>query len=227
MEVGVDRGVSYAAFCEAALRLRLDCRLHGVDLWSDPGGDERFDDFAKFHDHRYAGFSRLMRIRSVDALDAFADGSIDLLHINASGGLLDAREEFRRWRKKISPRGIVLIHGEPVEDLHNGQSFFVFPRGEGLALAAPGPQTPDAVAKLFALDDNSARRLRERFGLLGERWAERATILGLLRQFESDFQTLRPKDEDFRLTVADRFRNSLIKTAADPFRYFRPKRRRR
>lgn len=232
VELGVDRGVSYAAFCEAARRVGLDASFHAVDFWRD---DADFDDFTKFHDHRYAAFSRLTRLRFAEARENFADGSIDLLHVNASGRSAGVNEDLLLWRPKLSPRGIVLVHGaghdgdKPGPDLKQifgAAPHFVFPRGDGLILFAPGDETPQPVARLCALDGEKSRRIRERFGLLGARWAETAAILGLLGQFENEFQMQRPKDRDFRLSIVGRLWNSLVKTAADPFRFFDPTRRR-
>lgn len=241
VELGVDRGVSYSAFCEAARRLRSNGRFHAVDLWADgkepaPSGDERFDDFTKFHDCRYAGFSRLMRMSPADAFAAFADGSIDILHINASGQPDEAREDYRRWRMKMSPSGVVLIHGVsprggrtdlgwPLDESTAGAPRFLFPQGEGLALFTAGAEPPEAITKLCSLDESETQVVRQRFALLGGRWAEAATIRDLLRQFESDIQSLTTKDDNFRLTLADRMWNSLIKTAANPFRHFDSRRR--
>jgi O-antigen biosynthesis protein len=227
VELGVDRGVSYAAFCEAARRLGLDARFHAIDLWRD---DADFADFTKFHDHRYAAFSRLTRLRFAEARENFTDGSIDLLHVNAAGRSAGVRDDLLFWRPKLSPRAIVLVHGAKaglgLKEIFGDAPHFVFPLRDGLILVAPGDATPDAVARLCALDGEKSSRLRERFGLLGARWAETAAILGLLGQFENEFQMQRPKDRDFRLSLFGRLWNSLVKTAADPFRFLDPGRRR-
>jgi Methyltransferase domain len=236
VELGMDQGVSYAAFCEAARRLQLDASFHAVDLWRDAegrgqDGDADFDDFTKFHDFRYKAFSHLMRLPFAQARENFADGSIDLLHVNACGRGVDVEEDILAWRGKFSPRGVLILHGaSPYLDLEKilgDAPHFAFTRGEGLIVAALGRETPPAVAQLCALDEEKSRRVRERFGLLGARWTETATILDLLRQFEREFQAEKPRDRDFRLTVADRFWNSFVKTAANPFRHFEPKRRKK
>ena len=135
----------------------------------------------------------------------------------------------------MSPHGIVLVHGaghdgdKPgpyLKEIFGDAPHFVFPRGDGLILFAPGDETLQPVARLCALDGEKSRRIRERFGLLGARWAETAAVLALLEQFETEFQMQRPKDRDFRLSLIDRLWNSLVKTVADPFRFFDPKRRR-
>ena len=243
VDLGVERGVSYSAFCEAARRLQPNIQCHAVDPWlggesGRPSGDRRFDDFTQFHDHRYASFSQLMRMSSAAALDAFADGSIDLLHIDASGQPDEAREDYSRWRVKMSPSGVVLIHGVrshgdrldlgwPFDEISDGAPRFLFPQGEGLALFAAGGQPPEAITKLGGLGESETQRVRQRFAFLGARWAEAATIRDVLKQFESDIQTLTAKDDNFRLTLADRTWNSLVKTVANPFRYFDSGRRQR
>ncbi|HUO53802.1 MAG TPA: class I SAM-dependent methyltransferase [Rhodoblastus sp.] len=216
VELGVDRGVSYAAFCEAARRLEFAASFCAIDPFAN---DDAFADFQTFHDVRYAGFSRLVRKAPDEAFGLFADRSIDLLHINASALAGDPLEIAGQWRAKLSPRGLMLIHG--ATHGADGAPTFHFPQGEGLTLIAPGAEPPQAIAQLCALDEEAAGKIRANFGALGARWAEKATILGLLRQFERDFLALTPKDKDFRLTLLDRFHNSFVKTTADPWRYFR------
>src|SRR3954464_13127185 len=67
VELGTHTGVSYAAFCDAVLRLRLVTNCFAVDTWQGDAhagyyGEEVYEDFRRFHDVRYQAFSHLLRI---------------------------------------------------------------------------------------------------------------------------------------------------------------------
>ena len=66
VELGTGRGVSYSAFCEAAVRLRLDAQFCAIDTWlgdreTGDYGKEIYKNFRAFHDRRYSSFSKLVR----------------------------------------------------------------------------------------------------------------------------------------------------------------------
>ena len=115
VELGAHNGVSYAAFCEAVLRGRLDARALAVDTWR---GDEHagfyddrvFTDLQHFHDQRYSAFSTLLRATFDDALKFVPDGSVDLLHIDGRHLFEDVSHDFATWQAKLSPRAVVLFH---------------------------------------------------------------------------------------------------------------------
>jgi hypothetical protein len=235
VELGTDRGVSYAAFCEAARRLELDARFFAVDNWveDEKAGEERagekvFETFKAFHDRRYASFSQLVRAGFDAARDAFADGSIDLLHIDGSHDYDAARDIFDLWQGKLSPRGVVLLHGTRragenfgvgrlFGELAGGAPHFEFRHGDGLGLIMAGPDAPESISALCGLNEDREATLRERFEFLGGRWQERAIAFSLMRQFESDM----PRDQHIRLPIHKRLARSVQKTIADPMRHLK------
>jgi hypothetical protein len=235
VELGTDRGVSYAAFCEAARRLELDARFFAVDNWveDEKAGEERagekvFETFKAFHDRRYASFSQLVRASFDAARDAFADGSIDLLHIDGPQDYDEARKIYDLWKGKLSPRGVVLLHGirRAGENFGVGRLFgelassaphFEFRHGDGLGLIAAGPDAPESIAALCGLSEDREATLRERFEFLGGRWQERAIAFSLMRQFEDDM----PRDQHIRLPIHKRLARSVQKTIADPMRHLK------
>ncbi len=188
VELGTHAGVSYAGFCEAVLRAGLPTRCVAVDGWTGDEhagfyGEQVFAELLTFHDARYGAFSRLLRARFDAALPAFADGSIDLLHIDGRHRLEDVAGDYRSWLPKLSPQAVVLFHDTNVRapdfgvwqfwaELRRQHPSFEFLHGHGLGVLAPGPAPPAVLAPLFELSRDLAAtvRLRDRFALLGERW---------------------------------------------------------
>ncbi len=193
VELGTHNGVSYAAFCEAVLRCRLDARCMAIDTWQGDEhagfyGSEVLDDLQRFHDQRYGGFSTLHRARFQDALGVVPDGSVDLLHIDGRHRHADVLADFTSWRAKLSPRGVVLFHDTNVRhgdfgvwklwaQLREQGATFEFLHAHGLGVLAYGEKVSGPLAALCGgLDPAEINTIRERFALLGERWVAAADL---------------------------------------------------
>jgi glycosyltransferase involved in cell wall biosynthesis len=187
VELGAHNGVSYSAFCETVLAEHLPTRCTAIDTWQ---GDEHagfydeqvFADLNSFHAARYASFSTLMRCTFDDALAKFADGSVDLLHIDGRHRYEDVSHDFTTWLPKLSRRAVVLFHDTNVRQGDFGvwrlwaeqagaYPSFEFLHAYGLGVLAVGPDVPARVAELCALTGPARTLVRERFATLGERWA--------------------------------------------------------
>lgn len=115
VELGTQAGLSYFTFCQSVEEHDLQTLCYAVDTWE---GEEHtgqydesvFDLVSSVNRTRYSGFSYLMRMYFKDALQHFADESIDLLHIDGLHTYEAVREDFFTWEPKVAPGGIVLFH---------------------------------------------------------------------------------------------------------------------
>ena len=87
VELGTHAGLSYCAFCQAVKELGTSTQCSAIDTWrgeehSGVYGSEVLADLRAYHDLRYHEFSRLIQSTFDDAVAGFADGSLDLLHID-------------------------------------------------------------------------------------------------------------------------------------------------
>lgn len=169
VELGTEYGDSYLAMCQAVAEAGLGTRCFAVDTWQGDAHTGAYHEAVYQHVLRnhgaYATFSTLLRMRFDEALPRFADGSIDLLHIDGLHTYEAVRHDFDTWLPKVSKRGVVLFH----DTAERGRDFGVwrmweevsvrwpschFEFGHGLGVLAVGPEVPAEVAGLM-------RRVRE------------------------------------------------------------------
>ena len=185
VELGTHCGVSYSAMCQAVRSLGLPTSCFAVDTWK---GDEHeglysediYRNLVKFHDQRYSAFSRLVRSTFDEALSHFADGSIDLLHIDGLHTYQAVRHDYESWLPKLSARGVVLFHDTNVRENDFGvfrlwseiiteRRRFTFLHGHGLGVLGVGRAYSEPLNFIFNANDDSAlpALIRETFGALG------------------------------------------------------------
>ena len=185
VELGTFSGVSYCGFCQAVSELELDCECYAVDNWQgDPQsgffGPEVFEELKQHHDPLYGRFSTLLQSTFDEALNEFAAGSIDLLHIDGYHTYEAVKHDFEGWLPKLSSRGVALFHDICERDNDFGvwqlwaelkprYPHFEFTHEHGLGVLAVGADVPDALREFLEASESDARLLRDFFDRLGQR----------------------------------------------------------
>ena len=179
VELGVGSGNSYFACVQAACRLGLDVRCVGVDQWVGDKGREFFQDVSNYNDLLYRGFSTLLQAPFEQAASGFADGTVDLLQIDAARSHDLLSDAFVSWLPKMSPRGIAVFHNVNLpdsegvsriwEEIGSRYPTLDFRYAEGLGIAYLGTGTPPAsLAMLLGKAASGARsRVQAYFARLG------------------------------------------------------------
>jgi hypothetical protein len=186
VELGAHAGFSYLCFCQMIESLGYDARAYAVDTWQGDDhagfyGADILRNLRAYHDPRYGGFSTLIQATFDEALLRFADGTIDLLHIDGRHYYDDVKHDFEAWQPKLSPRAIVLFHDTQVRERDFGvhrfwseiaalRPNFEFRHCHGLGVLGYGIPDDPKIADLLALpqDGATATSVRELYRRLGK-----------------------------------------------------------
>ena len=220
VELGVHKGDSLLAMAQALAELGQPGRVVGIDTWQGDvhagqyAGDGILADLmqrAVIHGPRVT----LLRCRFEDAVPGFADGSIDLLHIDGLHTYEAVRQDFDTWRPRLSRRGVVMFHDTAVkvgdfgvhrlwDEVSDLGVSFDFPYGNGLGVLALGPDVPVPVLRLLQLLAAPDGALLRRFAAAGEALEGKSQRRVLTERLAT---TTRERDDDrdsFRLDIEQR-----------------------
>ena len=182
VELGVDRGESYFAFCQSALENKTGSRCFGIDTWRGDKHAGGYDEttFAQVSEHNrtnYQSFSTLLRAEFDDALSRFENASIDVLHLDGLHTETAVRHDLQSWIPKIRPGGVLLLHDVDVraknfgvwkvwEELRSQSRSWTFHDGPGLGVWQKPPPVPlpDVFEQLLAPPDESNDALAKYYG---------------------------------------------------------------
>jgi Methyltransferase domain len=188
VELGVDRGESYFTFCQSAAENQTGTRCFGIDTWQGDqhagGYDETtFTQVSAHNRENYEAFSTLIRSDFDEAREGFADGTIDLLHLDGLHTEEAVRHDVEAWLPKIQPGGILLLHDVGVqakgfgvwkiwEELKESGRFWTFHDGPGLGVwqKPPALELPVFLEQLLAQPN-------ERNAALAKYYTDRAAEL--------------------------------------------------
>lgn len=122
VELGTHYGHSYFSFCQSVVEAGLPTQCYAVDTWQGDEHAGKYSEelFAGVNAHNkefhYSGFSHLLRMTFDDALGKFADGSIELLHIDGLHTYEAVSHDFESWLPKLAPGAVVMFHDTQVHE---------------------------------------------------------------------------------------------------------------
>ncbi len=136
-ELGVHNGMSFFAACQASEYLGLNTQCVAVDSWiGDPHAgihtDAVFTGFRKYLGKTYPNQHYIQSFFAA-AEPCFADGSIDLLHIDGLHTYEAVKSDFEGYLPKMSDVGVIMFHDTNVYD----RGFGVWRLWEELKLRYP------------------------------------------------------------------------------------------
>ncbi|WP_051988194.1 class I SAM-dependent methyltransferase [Bosea sp. UNC402CLCol] len=209
VELGTHKADSYSAFCQAVKSLRLPTRCFAVDTWQGDEHAGNYDDaiykeVSSYNQEHFAAFSTLVRARFEDAVTQFADGSIDLLHIDGLHTYEAVRNDFETWRSKLSKRAVVLFHDTQVREGDFGVWKYwaelsaeyptqEFRHGHGLGVLAYGAEMAEGMKSFFDADESAWSDIELFFERLGLACSGRGTELmlnGAIARLQQEYDHL-------------------------------------
>ncbi|HEY2615623.1 MAG TPA: class I SAM-dependent methyltransferase [Chthoniobacterales bacterium] len=177
VELGVDRGESYFAFCQAVAENKTGTKCFGVDTWRGDQHAGGYDEttFAQVSaDNRanYGAFSTLIRSSFDEALPKFQPESLELLHIDGLHTEAAVRRDLELWLPKLQPNGILLLHDVDVRsknfgvwkvwaELQERGRSWTFHEGPGLGVwqKPPAMELPGFLEQILAAPNESSAAL--------------------------------------------------------------------
>lgn len=117
VELGSHYGCSTYAMLQAIKDFRIESTFYAVDTWAG-------DDYTKndYENDVYIAFCKvqeslfqnvdLVKVRKTfdEALSMFQDRSIELLHIDGNHTYEAVKNDYERWKAKVSEHGIIMFH---------------------------------------------------------------------------------------------------------------------
>jgi hypothetical protein len=198
VELGVDRGESYFAFCQSAAENKTGTQCFGVDSWQGDQHAGGYDEttFAQVSAHNranYEAFSTLIRSNFDASLATFEPGSIDVLHVDGLHTEAAVRHDVDAWLPKVRPGGIILLHDVDVRtrdfgvwkiwaELQARNRSWTFHDGPGLGVwqKPPAQKLPGFLEELLAPPNEWNAALARYYGehagemqqKIGEHWRD-------------------------------------------------------
>lgn len=192
--LGFGDGQAFFTFCQAVREQNIECRCVAVRReHADEKGEEDSAWLAgKNYGNEFYGDMVCFESGS-DALNKFADQSIELLLLEDCDSGSEIRRDLSRWEPKISPNGLVLFHGVDLERIDDVKAAWLgwvgsrptmeFPAGIGLGVAVRS-ESSQLREPLFSRN-SGATALDELYRLAAVRIEAQASAAEAVRQQRS------------------------------------------
>ena len=236
VELGVDKGCSFLAMCDACRYHGLDTELIGVDTWAgDPHAKvniltkQVLDDIAYNGSATYENLTnrcwlkypmaRLIRTDFTTARERVPDGTIDILHIDGYHTFEAVSHDFTTWFSSLSDRGICMFHDITVqesdfgvyllwEELKKKWPSIEFKHCFGLGILFVGEKQPPAVKKFLSIW-NSSELVRESLRSAAELFS--STFPARLQALDSEKELVRLQQSIIKINLSET--NALLRFA--------------
>jgi hypothetical protein len=202
VELGTHSGNSYFSFCQSVAENGIPTLCYAVDTWQGDAhaggyGEEVFARLCEHNEKYFANFSQVMRMSFDAAVTHFADGSIELLHIDGLHTYEAVRHDFETWLPKLAPGAVVMFHDTHVREHGFGvwklwqelQTVYAnnleFTHSHGLGVLQLNDAPEDKRLEWLRLGALDRQVLTDYFAALGLRQVERFESGELKRKIEN------------------------------------------
>jgi len=132
VELGIHYGYSYFNICEIIEILRskidnfIETKAYGIDsfegdihaVFNEEG--KNVENHVNGLNEKYSYFSEIIKANFDTALSNFEDKSIDLLHIDGQHLYEDVKNDFEKWKSKLSDNSVVIFHDTQIKNRNFG-----------------------------------------------------------------------------------------------------------
>jgi GT2 family glycosyltransferase len=155
--LGFGDGQACFTFCQTAREQEIDC--HCAAVRREHAGEKEADDLAwhkglEYGQEFYGDLIRFFDGSPAEAAKEFADGSVDLLLLDDCDAGSAIRSDLSIWESKLSPNGLLVVHGTVLERTDNPKAAWLewsgarpaveFPDGIGLGITSLGETRRDS-----------------------------------------------------------------------------------
>lgn len=212
VELGVSDGVSYFATCQAIDKLDLDARAYGFGAWDDGIAPDRL---AAYNAENFDGIATLAGQDLQTAIARFPAASVDLLQVNAATGISDPMALLQIWQDRLSPRGVVLVHGAnallqdaKLTELLAQTPYFHLETGQGTLMLLCGDRPDERLVSLSEMKIGAPgyAAVHQIFTRLGSSLMAEAAArseAAAARQSRAELQTMEQKLTELRQQAED------------------------
>ncbi len=151
VELGTHYGTSLWSFAQSVKDQQIDTEINAVDTWKGEKhagfyGEKVFETVKQIKNECYPKLKiNLIRKTFDEAVSDFADGSIDILHIDGLHTYEGVKHDYEAWKNKVKDDGIILFHDVFVkendfgvyrlwDELKKNHSFIEFSHSYGLGV---------------------------------------------------------------------------------------------